>query len=68
MKLKRKQYQRVDASVILRRGNSIIKGSRKSTDLRGRKEGYKKKRCIIRYGRTWKRCTEVRKLNRDVSN
>jgi hypothetical protein len=28
MKLKRKEDQRVDASVLLRRGNSIIKGSR----------------------------------------
>jgi hypothetical protein len=28
MKLKRKEDQRVDASVLLRRGNKIIKGSR----------------------------------------
>jgi hypothetical protein len=28
MKLKRKEDQRVDASVQLRRGNNIIKGSR----------------------------------------
>ena len=28
MKLKRKQDQRVDASVLLRRGNNTIKGSR----------------------------------------
>ena len=28
MKLKRKEDQRIDASVLLRRGNNIIKGSR----------------------------------------
>ena len=28
MKLKKKEDQRVDASVLLRRGNKIIKGSR----------------------------------------
>ena len=28
MKLKRKEDQRMDASVLLRRGNNIIKGSR----------------------------------------
>jgi hypothetical protein len=28
MKLKRKEDQRMDASVLLRRGNKIIKGSR----------------------------------------
>jgi hypothetical protein len=38
MKLKRKEDQRVDASVILRGGNNIIKGSRGWEGL-GRKKG-----------------------------
>jgi hypothetical protein len=38
MKLKRKQDQRVDASVLLRRGNNTIKGSRGWERL-GRKNG-----------------------------
>ena len=38
MKLKRKEDQRVDASVILRGGNNIIKGSRGWGRL-GRKRG-----------------------------
>jgi hypothetical protein len=44
MKLKRKEDQRVDASVLLRRGNKIIKGNRRWKRLgrkrrRGRVEG-----------------------------
>jgi hypothetical protein len=45
MKLKRKEDQRVDASVLLRRGNKIIKGSRgreglgRKSEGRGEKEG-----------------------------
>ena len=45
MKLKRKEDQRVDTSVLLRRGNNIIKGSRgwvafgKKREGRGEKEG-----------------------------
>ena len=38
MKLKRKEDQRVDASVLLRRKNKIIKGSRGWEGL-GRKRG-----------------------------
>lgn len=38
MKLKRKEDQRVDASVLLRRGDKIIKGSR-GWKGRGRKRG-----------------------------
>jgi hypothetical protein len=34
LKLKRKEDQRVDASVLLRRGNNIIKGSRGCEGLR----------------------------------
>jgi hypothetical protein len=40
IKLKRKEEQRVDASVLLRRGNNMIKGRRGWGDLGGReKEG-----------------------------
>ena len=39
MTLKRKEDQRVDASVLLRRGNKIIKGSRSGRNLGGREEG-----------------------------
>jgi hypothetical protein len=45
MNLKRKEDQRVDTSVLLRRGNNIIKGSRgwvafgKKREGRGEKEG-----------------------------
>ena len=39
MKLKRKEDQRVDASVLLRRRNKIIKASREWRDLGGREEG-----------------------------
>ena len=43
MKLKRKEDQRVDASVLLRRGNKIIKGSRGWEGLcRKRREGGEK--------------------------
>jgi hypothetical protein len=51
MKLKRKKDQRVDASVLLRRGNNIIKGSREGGDLGGREEEERKKGDRIRYGR-----------------
>ena len=50
MKLKRKEDQRVDASVILRRGDKIIKGSREC-EGHGRKRGKGKERVRIRYGR-----------------
>jgi hypothetical protein len=39
MKLKREEDQRVDALVLLRRGNKIIKGSRGGRDLGRREEG-----------------------------
>jgi hypothetical protein len=39
MKLKRKEDQRVDASVLLRRGNNIIKASRGLGRKRGRGGG-----------------------------
>ena len=52
MKLKRKEDQRVDASVLLRRGNNIIKGSRGWKGL-GRKRGggEEKEESRIRCGR-----------------
>jgi hypothetical protein len=43
MKLKRKEDQRVDVSVLFRRGNNIIKGSRLWRDLEGREVGKEKK-------------------------
>ena len=43
IKLKRKEDQRVDASVLLRRGNKIIKGSRGWEGLgRKRRQGEEK--------------------------
>jgi hypothetical protein len=45
MKLKRKENQRVDVSVLLRRENKIIKGSREWEGLgRKRREGKEKER------------------------
>ena len=43
MKLKRKEDQRMDASVLLRRGTIYFKGSKSGRDLRGREEGEGKK-------------------------
>ena len=54
MKLKRKEDQRVDASVLLRRGNKIIKGSRGWDGLgrvrggEGGKEGHSKQNVRIK--------------------
>jgi hypothetical protein len=65
MKLKGKEDQRMDASVLLGRGNKIIKGSRGF-------EGLGEKRGRIRYGRRHvqrvrrRNVQRVRKLNRDV--
>ena len=50
MKLKRKE----DASVLFRRGNNIIKGSRERERL-GR-------RARFRYGKRWRRCTEDQEI------
>ena len=61
MKLKRKEDQRVTVSVMLRRGNKIIKESRGWEELgRKRRGGGEKRR--IRYGRRWRRCTEGQKI------
>ena len=59
MKLKRKEDQRVDASVLLRRGNKIIKGSRGWEGLWRKRRGVGKMRARIRYG---KRCTEGQEI------
>jgi hypothetical protein len=44
MKLKREEDQRVDASVLLRRGNETIKEVESGRDLGGREEGGRGKR------------------------
>ena len=62
MKLKRKEDQRVDASVLLRRGNKIIKGSRGWEGLGRKRRGGGEKRSRIRYGRRWRRCTEGQEI------
>jgi hypothetical protein len=66
MKLKKKEDQSVDASVLLRRGNKIIIGGRG-------KEGRGRERCQeVRKGeqdQVWKGTGEksrVRKLNRNI--
>ena len=51
MKLKRKEDQKVDVSVLLRRGNKIIKRSRGWEGLGRKRRGGGKKRGRIRYGR-----------------
>ena len=62
MKFKRKEGQRVDASVLFRRRNNIIKGHREWEELgRKRREG-REKRGRIRYGRRWRRCTEGQEI------
>ena len=61
MKLKRKEDQRVDASVLLRMGNNTIKGSRGWEEL-GRKREGGGGRGRIRYGKRWRRCTEGQEI------
>ena len=62
MKLKRKEDQRVDASVLLRRGNKIIKGSRGWEELGRKRRRRGEKGVRIRYGRRWRRCTEGQEI------
>jgi hypothetical protein len=59
MKLKRKEDQRIDASVLLRKGNKIIKGSREWERLGRKRRGGGGK---IRHGRRWRRCTEGQEI------
>jgi hypothetical protein len=58
MKLKKKEEQSVDASILLKRGNKIITGGREREDLAGREEGEGKKRGSIRYEKRKERCPE----------
>jgi hypothetical protein len=51
MKLKRKEDQRMDASVLLRRGNKIIKRGRGWEGLGRKRRRGGEKRGRIRYGR-----------------
>jgi hypothetical protein len=51
MKPKKKKDQRVDASVILRRGNKIIKGSKGWEGFGRKRRGGGEKGGRIRYGR-----------------
>jgi hypothetical protein len=62
MKLKRKEDQRVDASVPCRKANNIIKGSRGWEGLERKCGGEGDKRGRIRYGRRWRRCSEGREI------
>jgi hypothetical protein len=63
MKLKRKEDQRMDASALLRRGNKIIKRSRRCEGLgRKRRDGREKEG---KY-QIWEEMEEMyRKLNRN---
>jgi hypothetical protein len=62
MKLKRKEDQRVDVSVLLRMQNKIIKGSREWESLGEKEEGEGEKRGRIRHGKRWRRCTEGQEI------
>ena len=67
MKLKRKEDQRMDASVLLRRGNKIIKGSRGWEELgRNRREGRGKRRGESCMGGDEEMYRGFRKLNKGV--
>ena len=50
MKLKRKEDQRMDASVLLRMGNNIIKGSRRMEGLGENIVGREKRESISSMG------------------
>ena len=66
MKLKRKEDQRVDASVLLRRGNKIIKRSRGWEVLVRKKRGKLKRGEEPGMGGDEGYVQRVRKLNRSV--
>jgi hypothetical protein len=51
MKLNKKEGQSVDASILLKRGNKIIKGGRGSTEPGLGREVGGKRRGRIRYGK-----------------
>jgi hypothetical protein len=65
MKLKREEDQRVDASVLLRRGNKVIKGRRGWEGIGGKRRGRGKEG----KNQVWEEMgnvQKVRKLNRSV--
>ena len=66
MKLKRKEDQRVDASVLLRKGNKIIKGNRGWEGLGRRKKGRGEKGVESGIREDGRDVQRIRKLNRDV--
>jgi hypothetical protein len=66
MKLKRKENQRVDASILLRRGNKIIKGSRGQEGLGRKRRGEGKRGEESGMGGDGGDEQRVRKLNRGV--
>jgi hypothetical protein len=62
MKLKRKEDQGVDASVLLKRGNKIIRRSSQCEGLGRKRRGGGGKQGKSRYGRRWKRCIEDQEI------
>jgi len=63
MKVKKKEDQSVDASVLLRRGIKINTGGRGRDGLmKKRKVGEEKRGGRIRCGRRWEKCTEGQEI------
>jgi hypothetical protein len=63
MKLKKREAQSVDASVLLRRVNKIITRGRGWEGLgRKRGSGGGKRGGRIRYGRRWRKCIEGQEI------
>jgi hypothetical protein len=58
MKLKKKEDQSVDASVLLRSRNKLVMGSREKEGPKRERGGGKKKWVRIRCSRRWGRSTE----------
>jgi hypothetical protein len=65
MELKKKEEQRVDISVLLRRGNKIITGVRKGGNLRGI-EGKGERGAGLGMGRNSREVCRVRKMNQNM--
>jgi hypothetical protein len=66
MKLKKKEDQSVENSVLFRRGNKIIKGGRGRGDLEGRQKGEEKRRTESDVRRDGRDVQRARNLNRSV--
>jgi len=63
MKLKKKEDQSVDASILYRRGNKNITGGRgREEPGREKEEGGNKRRGRIRYGKAQERSTEGQEI------